>query len=563
MAKQIKRKKYVLGYGRVSSAEQADTGLSLDMQREQCEKKAKSLNCQFVYFEDAGKTGTNTNRKGLKALLRFLKEHKQEVVCVVVWKLDRLSRCLEDFFAEILRPIKNFGCTIASIMENFDDISKVKKVLIGVYIGQAEDEVDNIKERVSNVLSNRATKGYQLGKAPVGYLNARDEHKHGIIIPDPAKKDHIKRCFELYATGLFSYYRIGQELAKYGFVDKNGKPYSIKRIEDILKSPVYTGKVVHKGEIFEGKHTPIISNELFYRVQLLLEGSENKRPKGNIYLYSNLIKCAKCGYSMVGITKTGAHNSGKYIYYHCSNYSRVHQKEKNINENLIDEAIQEVIDSFDITEKEIKVIKREIYNAIDDLKRYEKKTIAELRKEYDDIVDDITRYLRNKVENISETTKNEVLRKLEAEKEVIARNIANLSENANDTTRRISILIDFANRMPELYLKATLEEKRLILNTIAEKITYTEETNILTVRLRPVFEHLRQIKLQKKLEFSASLETLSGTLETRSEGAKQALQNNTLDLSKITPIGTRITPLNTKIEHYNEDSKKFNVDGGT
>lgn len=104
-----------------------------------------------------------------------------------------------------------------------------------------------------------------------------------------------------------------------------------------------------------------------------------------------------------------------------------------------------------------------------------------------------------------------------------------------------------------------IEKKRLILNTIAEKITYTEETNSLTVRLRPVFEHLRQIKLQKKLEFSASLETLSGTLETRSEGAKQALQNNTLDLSKITPIGTRKAPLNTKIGPCNEDSKKFNV----
>ncbi len=62
-----------------------------------------------------------------------------------MWKLDRLSRCLDDFFAEILKPIKKYGCTIASIMENFDDIKEVKKVIIGVYIGQAEDELDNIK----------------------------------------------------------------------------------------------------------------------------------------------------------------------------------------------------------------------------------------------------------------------------------------------------------------------------------------------------------------------------------------------------------------------------------
>ena len=210
-------------------------------------------------------------------------------------------------------------------MENFDDIRKVRKVLLGVYIGQTEDELDNIKNRMSSVLSSRAKNGYQLGKAPVGYLNSRDGNRHGIIIPDPGKKDYIKHCFELYATGLFSYDRVGKELAKYGFVDSNGRPYPKKRIEDILKSPVYIGKVVYKGEIYEGKHEPIISEELFYRVQLLLNGSDSKSPKGMVYNYSNFIKCAKCGYNMVGITKKGAHNSGTYVYYHCSNYSKVHK----------------------------------------------------------------------------------------------------------------------------------------------------------------------------------------------------------------------------------------------
>lgn len=112
----------IVGYGRVSSAEQADRHLSLDMQKEHMEKYAKAKGKKLVYFEDAGKTGANTNRKGLKNCLAFVKNHK--VKCVVVWKLDRLSRCQEDFFAEILKPIKKYGSTIASIQENFDDIKK-------------------------------------------------------------------------------------------------------------------------------------------------------------------------------------------------------------------------------------------------------------------------------------------------------------------------------------------------------------------------------------------------------------------------------------------------------
>ena len=103
----------------------------------------------------------------------------------------------------------------------------------------------------------------------------------------------------------------------------------------------------------------------------------------------------------------------------------------------------------------------------------------------------------------------------------------------------------------------------MILNTITESITYDEDTNKLTVKLRPVFEHLRQLKLAKKQEFSADIETLTGTLETRSEQAKQVLKNSALNLTQITVIGTRKSRLNTRIEFHNEDSKKLNVDGGT
>ena len=107
------------------------------------------------------------------------------------------------------------------------------------------------------------------------------------------------------------------------------------------------------------------------------------------------------------------------------------------------------------------------------------------------------------------------------------------------------------------------QEKCLILNTIIESIIYDEDSNTLTVKLRPVFEYLRQIKQQKKQEFSATLKNLTGTLENRSQQAKEALKNNVLDLTKITMIGTRKDRLNTKIEPYYEGSKKLNVVGGT
>lgn len=564
LRKEKDKKELIAIYTRVSSAEQATNGLSLGMQKDECIKWAENQGYNYKIFEDKGKSGSNINRPALKALLEFIKNNK--VKYVLVWKLDRLTRSSRDFYGKIIPKIEKYHCDIASIHERFKNLEEVDELLLSIYLGQSEKELKNIKNRTKSVLKNRAENGYHLGKAPIGYLNTRDEYKHGIIIPNPNKTHYIKRVFELYATGAFSMEKLGKEMAKYGFVDTKNKPYSKKRIEDILKNPIYIGKVHYKDEIFDGVQEPIISEELFYRVQLMFKEADRKKPRGETYIYSNYIKCAKCGYSMVATTKHGGHNSGTYIYYHCSNYTKAHKKERNINENAINEAIQEVLESFNISELEIHKIKKQIYSAINDLKKYELKSVNELKKQYDKIVNIISNALKKKLSgelNIDDKTFNELKHKWQSEKDEIQHRIKNLSENSKDTTNRINILIDFANRIPELYLKATLDEKRLILSTITDTILYDEDTNTLKVKLKPVFEQLRQRKLQNKKAFYADVKLLTRTFETRSEKAKQACKNYKEDLSKIIDYGTRKKQIQTKIEPYQEGSKKLNVDGET
>ena len=76
MTKKNCSRKIVVGYGRVSSAEQASSGYSLEMQKELCKNKATAQGYSFVYFEDAGKTGSNTDRKGLKTMLKYVKDNR-------------------------------------------------------------------------------------------------------------------------------------------------------------------------------------------------------------------------------------------------------------------------------------------------------------------------------------------------------------------------------------------------------------------------------------------------------------------------------------------------------
>ena len=481
-------------------------------------------------------------------MVEFIKTHK--VKCIVVWQLDRMTRNMEDYYGMVQPTLRKCNTTIASINQHFDDVFELDPMILAVYMGISAQELKNTKERTTSTLEYRARNGYL----------------RGIVVPNPDKAHYIKRAFELYATGLFSYEMLGKELAKYGFVDSKGKPYPKKRIEDILKSVSYIGKVEYKGEIYDGKHEAIIDNELFYRVQLLIGYKRKTRSNVRSFIYSNFIQCAKCNYYFIGEAHKGAHNSGNYIYYRCSNYSKVHTSQKYIRESLIDEAMQEVIESFDITDNELKGIRKLIYKSITELQSYEHKSIKELQKQYDDLTLVIANGAKQKLLgklDIDDITYKELMRKWQREKDEISSKIANLSANSKDTMTRMDILTDFANRIPELYLKANTEEKRIIIGTITDSIILDTENNKIKVKLKPVFEYLRQIKLQRKEPFSADIENLSRTLKTRTNNGTQTVENRHVDLDELTVIRTRKKLLNTEIEPQFEALNKSNVDRGT
>lgn len=560
-----KNKGIIVGYGRKSREEKNNKAVSLDSQKARCREYAQSKGCNFVYFEDNNKTGDNLNRPGYKDMIAFIKSNKVE--CIVVFMLDRLTRNMENYFGTIQPIIRKYNTTIASTEQHFDDIFELEPMLLAVYLGISAQEQRNTKKRYKAVAEYRRKNGYVHGVAPIGYINTRDKDNRGIIEPDPNKAHYIKRIFELYATGMFSMERVGKEIAKYGFKNSQNKPYPKKRIEDILKNPVYMGKIGKGGrvpddnDLISGVHTPIVSEELFNRVKLICSDTKKTRSHNEQYTYSNYIKCAKCGYSMVGILKHGGHNSGDYIYYHCSNYKKSHPKEKNIKQEYLDEVMQEVLESFDISEFELKKIKKLVFDALDDLQEYELKSINELKRQYDKVVNSITSTIKE--ENLNTETRKEIISKLQVEKDEITRKIDNLSASSKDTTTRLSILVDYANRLPELYLKASVQEKRLILTTITDSIIYDEDRNTLTVKLKPVFEQLRQRKLKEKQEYTVNLQVLTGTLETRSEKAKQSLKNMLRVVNKNEVYGTRQRLFQSKIEPLFETLDLKFVDGGT
>ncbi len=226
----------------------------------------------------------------------------------------------------------------------------------------------------------------------------------------------------------------------------------------------------------------------------------------------------------------------------------------------------QVLESFDITDDYLKQIKNSVFKAVSELQAFEQESIKKLQEQYSKLTTIISNGIKQKLSGeleIDNTTYNELMNKWQEEKREISSKIANLSESTRDTMTRMNILADFANRVPELYLKATLEEKRMILTTITDKILIDSDKETITVKLKPIFEYLRQIKLQNRQAFSSNIETLNGTLETRSERAKQGDKNIKPAINQIKDYGTRRMLLKTKIEPLDGSSMKFNVGDGT
>jgi predicted transport protein len=129
--------------------------------------------------------------------------------------------------------------------------------------------------------------------APLGYVNDKNAR---CITVDKEKAKYIKRAFEMYATGEYPLAQIRKIINSLGLVGKKGKMLSVSNYQYMLKNPIYCGIIRYKGEIYDGKHKPIITKKLFDKCQeVMMKKSKPKTPKLKPYVYRGLFRCGECG----------------------------------------------------------------------------------------------------------------------------------------------------------------------------------------------------------------------------------------------------------------------------
>ncbi len=383
-------------------------GESIETQIDLCKKylvnKYGNVEEKIQIFQDEGFTGYNTNRPQFQKMMQFIKENK--VKCVIVYKLDRISRNVSDF-CNLKNEFAKYNVSFISVTENFDTTTPLGSAMIMISSVFSQLERDTIAERIRDNMYELAKTGRWLGgTTPFGYKSKKTENllldgkRKSLykldIIPEEARIVKLiwNKMLELKGLSKLESYLLQQ-----GIKTRNGNIFTRFSLVTILKNPVYViadekiklffntmkvnvygidktkitnnygliaynkreeiqGKTKSYKNISEwiiavGKHHGIISSDKFIEVWNIIENNKNKRlrtPQINKSILSGIIKCKYCGSYMRPRLRTSMASNGKKNFsYLCELKDKSRKKLckcKNINGIEVDKLVFEKIKSL-------------------------------------------------------------------------------------------------------------------------------------------------------------------------------------------------------------------------
>jgi len=270
---------------------------------------------------------------------------------ILTWAPDRLSRNggdlgkIVDFMDEkLLLEIRTYG-------QKFSN-SPNEKFLLMILGSQAKLENDNRGINVKRGQRTRCEMGLRPGIPPTGYLSSKEADKKCHAIVDSERAPIIKEMFEKVANKHWSGRKLYHWLKfEINFKSRGNKNLSLSNIYIILQNPFYYGSFEYGGNWYVGKHEPLVSKELFDKVQEQLKRDYVVRSEIKEFAFTKLITCGSCGSGVTAEEKYKKLKNGtivRYVYYGCTRSKDLHCKGGYIREEDLIEQLTRILDKIDI-----------------------------------------------------------------------------------------------------------------------------------------------------------------------------------------------------------------------
>ena len=377
--------RYII-YARKSTEDDNHQVLSIESQLAELREFAVKEKLEIVASLCEAKTAKEPGRTKFAEMLSFLEKGKADGI--LSWHPDRLARNSIDG-GKIIHLIDKGIIKSLKFPTFWFEPTPQGKFMLNIAFGQSKYYVDNLRENVTRGMRQKIRNGVWPLWAPLGYLN--NPVTRGIDV-NTKKAVLVKKMFKVYATGNYTLKEISEWCKKAGLKSNLDNEISPGQIQSTLQNIFYLGLMKYKGEVFEGKHKPLISKKLFDNVQEVLKQRGKPQKIKHNFAFLGLMKCL-CSAAITAEKKIKP-SGREYVYYRCTK-KKGPCPEKHFlrEEDLISQIksfLQKVSLSSQDTEKVLEELKKDELKAKEETKilvQNLKKELGEIETKLEKLLD--------------------------------------------------------------------------------------------------------------------------------------------------------------------------------
>lgn len=502
-------------YIRVSTDEQADKGYSQRDQEERLKRYCQNNKIvvgRIIYEDYSAKT---FNRPEWVKLLETLKRKSSKTNLLLFTKWDRFSRNAGDAY-QMINILKKVNVEPQAIEQPLDLSIPENKMMLAIYL--AAPEVENDRRALNTYYGMRRAKkeGRLMGRAPYGYANKITENGRKYVAQKEPEASNMKWAFTEMANGVFSASQIMEMMNK-----KGGKTIKVSAFLAGLRNPAYCGKIFveqyneEEAHFVPSIHEPLISEELFERVQNIMDGNANlARPNVKILCDDNLplrgfLICPDCGHLVTGSASSGR-SGHKYFYYHCQSPCRYRYKSEVVNNKFLE--VLQALEMRDSIKKCLKkVLKQNFEKFISNPARERKAVLLEI-----DRLNNKVKIARSKLlEDIIDNEEYfEVKTECKDQIDKLERKLTKVEDRKNiDFPKLLERALSNLINLDKVFINGDIEVKRKIIGSIFPEKLQFSKNHYRTTRVNVLLSYIYQINNElgaKKNRKESELSPLSG-----------------------------------------------------
>lgn len=484
-------KQRALIYCRVSSERQKNEGHGLDSQEHRCREYArgKEYEVEEVFRDSFTGGGDFMKRPAMRELLSYVDKNSHKEYVVIFDDLKRFARDTI-FHWNLRREFRARGLRPECLNFNFDD-SPEGAFVETVFAAQGQLEREQNKRQVIQKQKARLERGYWPFYHPPGYRAINNPIHGKLLTPIQPEADIIKKAFEGFASNRFQeQVDVQKFLTQEGF--GHGKKIYLGMVGQLLRRAIYAGYIEYPDwevERREGHHEPLISKEVFARVQEKLSGklkTFSRRDTREDFALRGFVLCSECSRPITASWTTKKRKNYRIGYYRCTT-AGCPQKNKGINKDIIDRQFVELLSEIRPKPAILKLTQAVFIKAWN-----ERAATAESRKnvavkELEAIEGEIAALARRAAKTGSEGA----LEAYEREIETLGKKASSLREKLSGLKNpkmnfetALSAVFEFIKNPHDKWVNGDLATKRLLLKVVFEsKIRYSKENGFETANL--------------------------------------------------------------------------------